>query len=89
MNPSIETENLGKNYCDVKAVQHPSLRVNLGKIYALLGLNGAGKTTTIRMLLGMICLLPGRRLVNHRQPPDRPFHRSGRCACHTFLVEIR
>ena len=54
MNLAIETEDLGKNYGDVKAVQHLSLRVAEGEIYAFLGLNGAGKTTTIRMLLGMI-----------------------------------
>jgi ABC-2 type transport system ATP-binding protein len=54
MNLSIETEDLGKNYGAVKAVEHLSLRVAEGDIYAFLGLNGAGKTTTIRMLLGMI-----------------------------------
>ncbi|HUI88485.1 MAG TPA: ABC transporter ATP-binding protein [Anaerolineales bacterium] len=54
MNWSIETENLGKRYGDVRAVEHLSLRVAEGEIYAFLGLNGAGKTTTIRMLLGMI-----------------------------------
>ena len=54
MNLSIETEDLGKSYGDVKAVEHLSLRVAEGEIYAFLGLNGAGKTTTIRMLLGMI-----------------------------------
>ena len=50
----IETEDLGKRYGDVRAVEHLSLRVAEGEIYAFLGLNGAGKTTTIRMLLGMI-----------------------------------
>ena len=54
MNLTIETENLGKRYGDVKAVEQLSLRVAEGEIYAFLGLNGAGKTTTIRMLLGMI-----------------------------------
>jgi ABC-2 type transport system ATP-binding protein len=54
MNLTIETEDLGKYYRDVRAVQHLSLRVAEGEIYAFLGLNGAGKTTTIRMLLGMI-----------------------------------
>lgn len=54
MNLTIETENLGKNYGDVRAVENLSLRVAEGEIYAFLGLNGAGKTTTIRMLLGMI-----------------------------------
>lgn len=50
----IETEDLGKRYGDIWAVEHLSLRVAEGEIYAFLGLNGAGKTTTIRMLLGMI-----------------------------------
>jgi ABC-2 type transport system ATP-binding protein len=54
MNWVIETENLGKRYGDVQAVQGLSLRVAEGEIYTFLGLNGAGKTTTIRMLLGMI-----------------------------------
>jgi ABC-2 type transport system ATP-binding protein len=54
VNLAIETENLGKHYRDVRAVEHLSLRVAEGEIYAFLGLNGAGKTTTIRMLLGMI-----------------------------------
>jgi ABC-2 type transport system ATP-binding protein len=50
----IETENLGKRFGDVTAVEGLSLRVAEGEIYTFLGLNGAGKTTTIRMLLGMI-----------------------------------
>lgn len=54
MNLTIETEDLGKRYGDVRAVERLSLRVAEGEIYAFLGLNGAGKTTTIRMLLGMI-----------------------------------
>jgi ABC-2 type transport system ATP-binding protein len=54
MNLAIETQDLGKRYGDVKAVEHLSLQVAEGEIYAFLGLNGAGKTTTIRMLLGMI-----------------------------------
>ena len=50
----IVTENLGKRYGDVRAVEGLSLQVAEGEVYAFLGLNGAGKTTTIRMLLGMI-----------------------------------
>jgi ABC-2 type transport system ATP-binding protein len=54
MNWLIETQDLGKRYGDLWAVEHLSLRVAEGEIYAFLGLNGAGKTTTLRMLLGMI-----------------------------------
>jgi ABC-2 type transport system ATP-binding protein len=75
MNLPIETENLGKRYGDVRAVEHLSLRVAEGEIYAFLGLNGAGKTTTIRMLLGMIkpttgyaTVLQTRVRIGNRQP---------------------
>ncbi len=54
MNYAIETDNLTKNYRDVRAVNSVDLRVKQGEIYGFLGLNGAGKTTTIRALLGMI-----------------------------------
>ena len=63
MNWIIETENLGKRYGDVAAVDGLSLRVAQGEIYAFLGLNGAGKTTTIRMLLGMIKPSHGNAMV--------------------------
>jgi ABC-2 type transport system ATP-binding protein len=75
MNLTIETEDLGKRYGDVTAVEHLSLRVAQGEIYAFLGLNGAGKTTTIRMLLGMIkptsgiaCVLQTRVRLGSREP---------------------
>ncbi len=54
MSLPIETEDLGKHYGGVRAVEHLSMQVAQGEIYAFLGLNGAGKTTTMRMLLGMI-----------------------------------
>jgi ABC-2 type transport system ATP-binding protein len=54
MNYAIETDQLSKQYGDVRAVNNVDLRVKQGEIYGFLGLNGAGKTTTIRALLGMI-----------------------------------
>jgi ABC-2 type transport system ATP-binding protein len=65
MDTTIETEDLGKRYGDVTAVEHLSLRVVQGEIYAFLGLNGAGKTTTIRLLLGMIKPTTGSAQVLH------------------------
>jgi ABC-2 type transport system ATP-binding protein len=76
MNTVIDTENLGKRYRDVTAVEHLSLRVAEGEIYAFLGLNGAGKTTTIRMLLGMIKPTTGSARVLHtrvRLGSDEPW----------------
>jgi ABC-2 type transport system ATP-binding protein len=63
MNLAIETDNLGKRYGNVTAVERLSIRVAEGEIYAFLGLNGAGKTTTMRMLLGMIKPTTGRAKV--------------------------
>jgi len=75
MNLAIETQDIGKRYGDVTAVDHLSLRVAEGEIYAFLGLNGAGKTTTIRMLLGMIkptsgtaCVLQTRVRLGSHEP---------------------
>src|SRR5260221_572453 len=51
---AIRADSLTKRYGAIRAVDHVSLRVGRGEIYAFLGLNGAGKTTTIRMLLSMI-----------------------------------
>ncbi len=67
MNWLIETEDLGKRYGDIRAVEHLSIRVVEGEIYAFLGLNGAGKTTTIRMLLGMIRPTSGYAMVLHNR----------------------
>ncbi len=85
MNYAIETDNLGKRYGPVTAVENLSLRVAEGEIYAFLGLNGAGKTTTIRMLLGMIRPTTGSACVlgTRVRPGSRePWARVG------YLVEI-
>jgi ABC-2 type transport system ATP-binding protein len=67
MNCAIETRNLSKYYGDIAAVEHLSLRVAEGEIYAFLGLNGAGKTTSMRMLLGMIRPTHGSAIMLGRQ----------------------
>jgi len=85
MTLAIETLDLGKRYGDVQAVEHLSLQVAPGEIYAFLGLNGAGKTTTIRMLLGMIKPDSGvARVLQTRVRPGRrePWASVG------YLVEI-
>ena len=46
----IITDNLSKNFKDLRAVDQVNLQVKAGEVLALLGPNGAGKTTTVRML---------------------------------------
>ena len=50
MNEMIVTENLGKLYHDLVALDDLSLQIPPGEIFGLLGPNGAGKTTTIKIL---------------------------------------
>lgn len=50
----IKTDNLSKEFNDIKAVSNLNISVFPEEVYALLGLNGAGKTTTIKMLTGTV-----------------------------------
>jgi len=53
MPPAIRLVDVTKRYGDHVALDHVSLEVPAGCVFALLGENGAGKTTAIRLLLGL------------------------------------
>lgn len=52
--PALRLESVVKRYGEKLAVDHLSLTVWPGELYALLGPNGAGKTTTLRMICGLL-----------------------------------
>ncbi len=54
MDAAIEANGLTKRFGDDVAVDHLTLDVRPGEVFAFLGANGSGKTTTIRMLCGII-----------------------------------
>lgn len=63
----IETEGLTKQFGDVLAVDHLTIKVEEGEVFGFLGPNGAGKTTTIRMLSALIAPTSGGSIVaNYR-----------------------
>jgi ABC-2 type transport system ATP-binding protein len=49
----ISTQNLGKSYNGVAALDSLNLQVPKNSIFGFLGPNGAGKTTAIKLLLGL------------------------------------
>jgi len=56
----IKTDGLTKRFGDFTAVDHLSISVEPGSIFAFLGANGSGKSTTIRMLIGVLRPTAGR-----------------------------
>ncbi len=51
---AIEIGELTKCFGALTAVDHVSLVIEEGELFALLGINGAGKTTMLRMLMGLV-----------------------------------
>jgi len=59
----IETENLTKDFGDLRAVDHLNLSITKGEIFGLVGPDGAGKTTTLRMLAAIMVPTAGAATV--------------------------
>lgn len=54
MTATIRTNHLSKRFFRVQALDHVTLEVPEGAVYALVGPNGAGKTTAIKILMNLI-----------------------------------
>ena len=62
-NFAIEMRDLTKRFGKKLAVDHLTLQVPQGSVFAFLGRNGAGKTTTIRILLNLLDRTSGEAFV--------------------------
>ncbi|MFW9939521.1 MAG: ABC transporter ATP-binding protein [Candidatus Thorarchaeota archaeon] len=60
---AILTNNLTKDFGDIRAVNNLNLKIPYGKTFGLLGPNGAGKTTTVRILNAIISKTSGNAKV--------------------------
>lgn len=53
MSFAVQMQNISKSYQQVQANKNVELKVEAGKIHALVGENGAGKTTLMNILFGL------------------------------------
>ena len=60
----LESKELTKVFGSVRAVDHVSVRLEPGHVYALMGPNGSGKTTWMKMAAGLIKPTSGQMLYN-------------------------
>ena len=58
----LESRELTKVFGSVTAVDHISVRLDAGHVYAMLGPNGSGKTTWMKMAAGLIKPTSGQML---------------------------
>ncbi len=52
--PLFEMQGVAKSYGGVRALEEAHLRVETGRIHAVLGENGAGKSTLIKIMSGVV-----------------------------------
>ena len=70
--PFLHIEDVVKDFSGYKAVNHVSLDIAKGEIFALLGSSGCGKTTLLRMLGGFETPTSGRILLNGQDLAHMP-----------------
>ncbi len=75
----LAIEDVVKDFAGVKAVDHVSLEIAQGEIFALLGSSGCGKTTLLRMLAGFETPSAGRIVLDgtdlaEMEPYSRPIN---------------
>ncbi len=60
MSQVVRLENVSKSYGATKALDHVSLEIPSGCVFALLGENGAGKSTMIKTMMGLVAPESGK-----------------------------
>jgi putrescine transport system ATP-binding protein len=75
----LRIEDVVKDFSGVKAVNHVSIDIERGEIFALLGASGCGKTTLLRMLAGFETPTSGRIVLDGQDlaglpPYSRPIN---------------
>lgn len=71
----LETRGLSKHFGGLRAVDGVSLRVEEGRLHAVIGPNGSGKTTLFNLITGRLPPTSGRVIFRGRDIAGMPQHR--------------
>jgi putrescine transport system ATP-binding protein len=77
--PFLQIDDIVKDFDDHRAVDHVSIDIAKGEVFALLGSSGCGKTTLLRMLAGFETPTSGRIALDGQDlaglaPYERPLN---------------
>ena len=72
--PSLETNNMLKQFGGLTAVNNLSFSVDKGEILGIIGPNGAGKTTVINLIAGTLNVTDGDILFEDENITNLPAH---------------
>jgi spermidine/putrescine ABC transporter ATP-binding subunit len=68
----LEVKNVVKQYSDVTAVDHVSLKIKKGEIFSFLGPSGCGKSTLLRLIAGLESMSQGDIYIDGKCINDLP-----------------
>lgn len=69
----LEVSSLSVKYGEIQALRSVSLKVEIGRIIAVVGANGAGKSTLMMTLGGLLKPASGTILLDGRPYPTKPY----------------
>ena len=75
----LESKEATKKYGSKTAVDHVSLKLESGLVYAMLGPNGSGKTTWMKMTAGLVKPTSGEIFTRTSQSAKRARKKSPIC----------
>lgn len=82
----IEVQAASVRYGPVRALDSATLRIDRGRVCALVGMNGSGKSTLLKAMLGLVRPHPGAVLINGAPPSSA--RRRGQIAYVTQREEV-
>src|SRR5882672_8644583 len=83
MGQMLETKNITKKFPGVTALENVNLKIDAGKVTAIIGENGAGKSTLMKILSGVYTDYEGQIIFK-----DTPVHFSGTAAAEAAGIAI-